>query len=88
MGIKDKLQLLSEPSGTAGPVETERGMIAVCGLADDLRDIIVEYQVSINIEKHTYDASLMQFIGRATEGNLQPELQIDCKSRDPLPEKP
>ncbi|KAF9646205.1 hypothetical protein BDM02DRAFT_3118957 [Thelephora ganbajun] len=38
-GIKDKLQLLSERSGG-------RGMTAVCDLADDLRDAIVEYRFS------------------------------------------
>ena len=48
-GIKDKLQILSERSGTAGYVEKEGDMIAACDLADDLRDVIVEYQVGTNI---------------------------------------
>ena len=52
-GIKDKLQLLSEHSGTAEDTEKEGDMSALCDLVDDLRDAIVEYQVSINIRKHT-----------------------------------
>ena len=48
-GIKDKLQLLSERSGTAGNAEKEGDMTAACDLADDLRDAIVDYQVSISI---------------------------------------
>lgn len=47
--IKDKLQLLFEQSGTAEHVETESDMAAVCDVADDLRDVIVEYQVSNSI---------------------------------------
>jgi len=52
-GIKDKLELLSERSGTAQHPEKEGDMIAACDLADDLRDAIVEYQVGIIIEKHS-----------------------------------
>ena len=48
-------------------------MIAVCDLADDLRDAIVEYQVSIDIEQHTEGGLLMHFIGRSAERNLQAE---------------
>ena len=43
------MQILSEHSGTAEHAE-EGDRIAVCDLADDLRDVIVEYQVSTNIE--------------------------------------
>ena len=68
------MQLLSEPSDTAENVERERGMIAVCDLADDLRDTIVEYQVSTNPEKHMQGDLLMQFIGCTAKGNLQAEL--------------
>jgi len=42
------LQLLSELAGTTEE-EKERDMAVVCDLADDLRDAIVEYQVSTNI---------------------------------------
>ena len=45
----------------------------VCDLVDDIRDAMVEYQVSINIE-HMRDDSFMQPAGRAAEGNLQAEL--------------
>jgi len=50
-------------------------MIAVCDLADDVRDAIIEYQVSTSIGKLTQDGSLsMHFIDRAAESNLQAEL--------------
>ena len=37
---------------SAENLEGERDMIAVCDLTDDLRDTIVEYQVSTNPTKH------------------------------------
>jgi len=49
-GIKDKLRFLSEQSGTAEHAEKEGDRIAVCDLADDLRDVIVEYQVSTGMK--------------------------------------
>ena len=49
-------------------------MAAVCDLADDLRDVIVEYQVSTDIGNCMQGGSLIQFIGGAAEGNLQAEL--------------
>ena len=53
-GIKSKLELLlSERSGNTEHAEKEEDVIAVCDLADDLRDVIVEYQVSNITEKHT-----------------------------------
>ena len=48
-GIKDRLQLLSKRSDTGEDAEKEGNMIAACDLADDLRDAIVEYQVSTDI---------------------------------------
>ena len=49
-------------------------MAVVCDLADDLRDAIVEYQVSIHIGKCMQGGSLIQLIGGAAEDNLQAEL--------------
>ena len=43
------MQLLSERPATTEDVEKEADMAAVCDLADDLRDVIVEYQVRKNI---------------------------------------
>ena len=48
-GIKDKLQLLSERPGAAEQEGKEGNMAAICDLADDLRDAIVDYQVSGDI---------------------------------------
>ena len=47
------MQPLAERSDTAEDAEKEVVMIAVCDLADDLRDAIVEYQVRGDISKHT-----------------------------------
>lgn len=72
-GIKDKLRLLSEHPGVPDHPDTEGDMIAVCDLADELRDTIFEYLVCANIEI-AYRASLMGVVGRTAEGNLQAEL--------------
>lgn len=69
-GIKDKLQLLSEHSGTNEHSEKESDMIAVCDLADDFRDAILDYLVSHDIEVHTPGSSLTRLIALATKGNL------------------
>ena len=46
-------------------------MIAVCDLADDLRDAIVEYQVCIAKWKRIASNPLIQFVlVLATEGDL------------------
>ena len=48
-GIKDLLQSLSEHSNAAGYQENDRDMQAVCELAEDVRNAVVEYQVSPNL---------------------------------------
>ena len=48
-GIKVKLQSLSNQTGATERVEKEGNMTAACDLVEDLRDAIVEYQVSTNI---------------------------------------
>jgi len=77
-GIKDKAQLLlqqSGDSGTTGQAEKGGDVTAMCDLADDLRDVIVEYQVSTNAWEWMRDGSLiMRFVARATGGNLRAEL--------------
>ena len=56
----------------------------MCDLADDLRDAIVEYQVSTNIAKRRQGGSFeMGFIVRAAESNLRTKLCINCESQDP-----
>ena len=75
-GIKNKLQLLSEcPAGAEG-VEKEGNRTAVCDLADDLRDAIVEYQVRNNTEECTRNDSLtvVRSVVFAAEGDLRAEL--------------
>jgi len=53
----------------------EGDVTAVCDLADDLRDAIVEYQVSTEIYECMQGGSLMvRFIARATGGDLRAEL--------------
>ena len=45
-GIKVQLRSISERAGTTEQAEKEGDLTATCDLADDLRDIMVEYQVS------------------------------------------
>jgi len=68
------LQTLSERPDTAKYGEKEGDRIAVCDLADDLRDAIVEYQVSASIERRIQGSSPQRFTGGTAEGNLQAEL--------------
>ena len=64
------MQILSD--ATAEHTEGEGDMIAVCDLADDLRDAIIEYQVSTSVEKEAPRAGLLiRFTGRAAEIDLQ-----------------
>lgn len=44
-GIRDGLQSLSERSGAADYQENDTDRRAVCELAEDLRDAVIEYQV-------------------------------------------
>jgi hypothetical protein len=44
---QEQASTLSEGSGTTEYTEKEGDMVAVCDLADDLRDAIVEYQVGV-----------------------------------------
>ena len=62
-------------------------MVAASGLADSLRDAIVEYQVGTNSQTRTPDSSLTLLTVLATDSDLQAELQIDCKSQGPGFEK-
>ena len=77
--IKHKLQLLSESFGNAD--EEEGDISAVCDLADDVRDAIVEYQVSIRTEKYARESLTRPPTVLAAERNLQAKLQIDCELR-------
>ena len=55
-------------------------MYDVYDLADDLADVIVEYQVSTSVEKYSLYGPLMWPAVLAAEGDLRSELHIDCKS--------
>ena len=51
-------------------------------LSELLRDAVVEYQVSLNLN---VDSQLLEFLPKhwvvcTTEGDIPPELQIDCES--------
>jgi hypothetical protein len=71
-GIKEKLQHMSERSTIPG--ENEGDMIAASGLADDLRDAIVEYQVGTGTKKRLPGSPLMPLTVLATDDNLQAQL--------------
>jgi len=44
--IRDKAKAIYERTVTEGYAEVEADVLAVSGLAEDLRDVILEYQVS------------------------------------------
>ena len=46
-GIKDELQILSEQSNTVGYKESEADRQVISQLVEDLRDAVIEYQVSL-----------------------------------------
>ena len=56
-------------------------MTAISDLAEDLRDTILDYQVSANTMTRSLDGSLTQSTVLAAESNLQPKLYIDCESQ-------
>lgn len=62
-------------------------MVAVSDLAEDLRDVILDYHVSIDIIKHTSGGPLTSHTVLAAEGNTQPKLHFDCESQVPRFEK-
>jgi hypothetical protein len=52
------LQLISERSGAPGETEVEENAITVVDLADDLTDVIMEYQVSAHIIRTRTERSI------------------------------
>ena len=69
------MQLLSELT------ESEGDPTAVCDLADDLRDVLVEYQVSKYALLRPQGIRLILSIVLAAERDLQTNLQIDRELR-------
>jgi hypothetical protein len=55
--IGDKVQKLYGRIVTEGYVENEGDLAAISGLAEDLRDVLLEHWVSVNPESlvHTFD---------------------------------
>lgn len=51
--IRDKAKALYERTVAEGYVELEADVLAVSGLAEDLRDVVLEYQVSNTPEEST-----------------------------------
>ena len=69
------MQLLSERT------EREGDSTAICDLADDLRDVLVEYQVSKYALLRPQGIRLIASIVLAAERDLQTNLQIDRELR-------
>ena len=69
------MQLLSERT------EREGDSTAVCDLADDLRDVLVEYQVGKYALLRPQGIRLIASIVLAAERNFQTNLQIDRELR-------
>jgi len=58
-------------------------MIAVCDLADDFRDAILDYLVSDDVDVCTLGSLLMRLTVLTAEGNLHSKLYINRKSQKP-----
>jgi hypothetical protein len=57
-----------------GYQENDKDIQTVCGLAEDIRDAVVEYQVSPDLLDHPQDARLRQPAASPTEGVVRSEL--------------
>ena len=68
------MRLLSERTGADGNAEKQGDMVAICDLADDVRDAIVEYQVSVGIPTHAPSSSLIKVLVLARESNIRAKL--------------
>ena len=73
-GIKDKLRLLSSRTGADEDAGKQGDMVAICDLADDVRDAVTEYQVSVSIPPHTPSGSLIEVPVFATKSNIRAKL--------------
>jgi len=51
--LRDKAKILHSRIVTEGYVELEADVLAVSGLAEDVRDVVLEYQVSVASEEPT-----------------------------------
>ena len=47
--MKDQLQLVLEGSNAAEYKENDTDLHTVCKLAEDVRDVVIDYQVSSNL---------------------------------------
>lgn len=78
-GITDELQILSEHSNTVDYQENEADGSAISKLSGDIRDAIIEYQVSpsppVTCGMHYSDTAV-----HPTEVNVRTKWQIDCMS--------
>jgi hypothetical protein len=52
--IRDKAKDLQKRIGAEGYVQNEGDIAAVSGLAEDLRDALLDYRVSVYFEKPTW----------------------------------
>ena len=68
-GIKDELLSLSDRPSVDDCQQNEEDLRVVGELAEALRDVIVEYQVSTSLV-HPQDFSLTKRVDCATKGNL------------------
>ena len=68
--IKDELQPLYERSSTVGYQGNDPDQHAVCELAEDLRDAIIEYQVGPDLSIISQDILLRWCTVCSTEGDI------------------
>ena len=79
-GIKDEFHPISERSNAAGYRENDTDVQAVCELAENIRDVILEYQVRFEPSSCPKDAPLNHCPARSPESGVRAELQNDRES--------
>ena len=72
--MKEKLELLSQQAGS--DEDNDKGMImsALSSLAEDLRDVLFDYQVSTDTLTYATDGLLTNPAAVTAERDLRPEL--------------
>ena len=79
--IRDAGNVLCNRINTEGYKESQDDIQAVSGIAEDIRDTLLDYQVCSDRPYVTgYDSSLEVLTDDTTAGNIRPELQADCES--------
>ena len=80
--MKDQLELLFQQAGSGEENDKGMNMTAISSLAEDLRDVLFDYQVSTGILTCKTDTRLTRPSVVPAKRDLQPKLYTDRESQD------